>query len=387
MERKLNKGIIQIFLFSTLLFLNTSCDKEDYNDTVPGTDTLVDLGPIPVIVQGHSEFALNEFQLAAYNNNFIFVATSDGLWKNNILTGVWSRSGFAGKKVSCIFRHPDIENKLFAGIVPAENTTEKSMFISADGGATWNASKSPVRDDLDNLYENYVSIAVRPNHPDHIYANLEGGTMIAVSTDGGENWKRMNYENNSYFGYRSNIIFLPDVPDQIFQGSENPLDDAWLGRYDIDPNNPVLLNNFTKIVDRSVFGNRRPVELLTNAYSGNNIYVGQEGALAKVNGNITKFIFKAEEESSEFPYAYIYGIWVDPKNTNHIIFGGAVNGDQTSLSLYETFDEGKQITQITKNPDLATAQVIKIIATDTHPAILIYDPKIEKIRLFLYKAM
>ncbi|WP_221393020.1 glycoside hydrolase [Dyadobacter sp. NIV53] len=388
MKIKSRKNIVQAFLFITLLSVTASCnnDDNDNDNPQPGTSTLIDHGYIPVTVDGHSEFASNEFQLAAYNNNFVFVATSDGLWKNNLTTKEWSRSGFEGKKVSCIFRHPTVGNKLFAGIKLSENATEKSLFISNDGGITWTAAESPVHNDLDNIYETYVSMAVRPNNPDHIYANLEGGAMIAVSTDGGKNWKRMNNAMDSYFGYQSNIVFLPNNSSQIFQGSENPLDDAWLGRYDIDAKNPVLLSNFTKVVDMSVFGNRRPVELQTNAYSGNSIYVGQEGALTKVTGTTTKFIFKADEENAKLPYAYIYGIWVDPNDTNHILFGGAINGDQTSLSLFETFDEGKAITQLTGSSTLANAEVRKIVATNTYPAIVVYEPGTKKTRLLLYKS-
>ena len=210
--------------------------------------------------------------------------------------------------------------------------------------------------------------------------------MIAVSTDGGMTWTRMNHEQHANFGYQSNIVFLPDNADQLFQGSENPFDDAWLGRYDIDTNDPVLLTNFTKVVDMSIFGNRRPVELQTHAYTGNSLYVGQEGALAKVTGTTTKFIFKAEEGNPAVPYAYIYGIWIDPKDTKHLLFGGAVNGDQTALSLFETLDEGKHIRQLKDDPSLASAQVVKIVATDTDPAIVLYDPATKKIRLFLYKS-
>ncbi len=385
MKKIVNKRIPQLTLFSLLLWVTLSCMNQDH--VLPGQGTLIDLGYMPVPVESHFEFPENEFQTAAYNNNFVFVATSDGLWKNNLLTKQWSRSGFEGQKVSCIFRHPTIENKLFAGLIPAENSTEKSLFISNDGGASWTAATSPIHDDLDNRYEIYVSIAVRPTHPDHIYANLVGGTTIAVSTDGGLNWQRMNHETDSHFGYRSTIVFLPDNPNQLFQGSENPFDDAWLGRYDIDANDPVVLTNFTKVVDTHVYGNRRPVELQTHAYTGNSIYVGQEGALSKVSGTTTQFIFKAEESNPTVPYAYMYGIWVDPTDTHHLLFGGAVSGGkQTSLSLFETFDEGKLIRPVTANPTLATSEVTKIVATPTYPAIIMYDPTIEKIRLFLYKS-
>ncbi|GAB3788778.1 hypothetical protein GCM10028818_56020 [Spirosoma horti] len=388
MQKTATKHIRQLALFSTFLVITLSCMTQDHAGVSPqtGQGTLIDHGSIPVPVEGHSEFAENEFQTATYQNHFVFVATSDGLWKNNLLTKEWSRSGLKGKRVSCIFRHPTIENKLFAGIKPDEHSPEKTLFISNDGGATWQAAQSPVYDELENRYEIYVSLAVRPNHPDQIYANI-GGTMIAVSTDGGLNWQRMNHEQHSDLGYRSAIVFLPNNADQIFQGSENPFDDAWLGRYDIDPSDPVKLKNFTKVVDMGVFGNRRPVELQTHAYTGNSIYVGQEGALAKVSGTTPQFIFKAEEANPAVPYTYIYGIWVDPKDTHHILFGGALNAEsQPSLSLFETFDEGKDSKPVTADPTLATAEVSKIVPTDTYPAIVLYDPTTKRIRLFLYKS-
>ncbi|GAB4022197.1 hypothetical protein GCM10028773_33940 [Spirosoma koreense] len=352
----------------------------------PSKGTLLDMGEMPVPVKGHAEFTQNEFQTAAYSDNFVVVATSNGLWRCNLLTKEWSRSGFAGRKVSCIYKHPTLKNKFFAGVIPAEQSSEKSLFISEDGGQSWTAATTPIHDDGENRYETYVSIAVRPSHPDQVYANLEGGAMIAVSTDGGQSWQRMNYEPHSNFGYQSNIVFLPDNPDQLFQGSENPFDDAWLGRYTIDPTDPVKLTQFTKVVDMSVFGNRRPVELQTTVYTGNSIYVGQEGALAKVTGTTTQFIFKAEENKPALPYAYIYGIWIDPKDTRHLLFGGAVNGDQTALSLFETLDEGITIRQLNDIPSLASAQVVKIVTTDTDPAIVLYDTATKKIRLFLYKS-
>ena len=377
--------IIQAAFFLTLFFVAASCNNDD-NNTIPepGRSELVDHGYLPVPVDGQSDFGTNEFQLAAYNNNFVFVATTDGLWKNNLATREWSRSGFDGKKVSLIFKHPTIANKLFAGIAVRDNQTEKSLFISNDGGATWTAADAPVRDDLEKVYETYVSMAVRPNNPDHIYANLEGGAMIAVSTDGGKNWKRMNNAPESYFGYRSNIVFIPGNANQIFQGSENPLDDAWLGRYDIDAKDPVKLSNFTKIVDMDVFENRRPVELQAHSFTGNSIYVGQEAALSKITQTTTKFIFKSDEENTKFPYAYIYGFWIDPKDPNHILFGGSVNGENRSLSLFETFDEGKEITQFTGTGSLATAQIRKIVSTDKNPAIVLYDTEVKKVRLLVY---
>lgn len=251
--------------------------------------TFTDHGFIPAEVHVPAEF-----QSMIYNDHRVFVATSDGIWKNDLATREWSRSGLDGKSISAIYRHPAIPDKFFAGVYSDNTDTFKTLYISADGGTSWTAAAAPVYDSVGNVYENYVSFAVRPDHSGHIYANTDGGATIAVSTDDGEHWARMNYLSSSYFGYQSCIAFLPGDAGHIFQGSENPLDDAWLGRYDIDAADPVLLDNYVQLIGISTWSNRRPTQLQTHSYTGGNLYVGNEGALSKVTGTAHKFIYKSE---------------------------------------------------------------------------------------------
>ena len=280
------------------------------------------------------------FQAALYDGGYIYVATNDGIWKNDINTKEWTMAGLQGKTIVSLFKHPTIANKFFAGAYinadpnfPTPNTNP--LFTSNDAGATWNAVPGPVN-------ENYYCFAVRPNYPNHIYANVEGPNM-AVSTDGGNSWVFMNNNQGGFIGYQSAIIFKPNNPNQIFQGAEAPLDDAWLGSYDIDQSNPVKLTNFKRIVKGAFSGgpweNRRPNKLMMFPFTGNTIYVGQEGALSKVNDTISTFIYKSRGEV-EKPYSYIKGIWVDPLDTNHIIFGGGLNNDTQPMQIFETFNEG-----------------------------------------------
>lgn len=103
------------------------------------------------------------------------------------------------------------------------------------------AAANPFYNSHSGRYEEYVCFAAKPRHPDHIYVNLERGTNIAVSSYGGNNWLRMNNMEHSNVSYHSNVVFLPNNPDAIYQGSETPLNYAWLGRYEIDPADPVQL--------------------------------------------------------------------------------------------------------------------------------------------------
>ena len=52
--------------------------------------------------------------------------------------------------------------------------------------------------------------------------------------------------------------------------------------------------------------NRRPTELKTFPFEPNSLYVGKEGALSKITGETSEFIYQAEE-GDDIPYSYISG--------------------------------------------------------------------------------
>lgn len=368
-----------VLIFFTLLMLN-SCGDDDVDNQIPSQGNFIDHGFIPIDVE--MTYSTTPFQSAIYNGGEVLVATSDGLWRNELTTKEWSRAGFEGMEVTLIFKHPTIENKLFAGIRSTEDNPVKTLHMSEDGGQTWQGVENPILLSTGG-YENYMCLAVRPGHPDQIYANMEGGAMIAISLDGGMNWERMNYEEEEHFGYTSNIAFLPEDPHHIFQGSENPLDVAWLARYDINASDPVLLENFTTLMGLDNWGNRRPTELKTFSFEPNALYVGQEGALSKITGETSEYIFRANE-GEDTPYSYIYGIWVNPDNTNHIIFGGSLNHNVQPMSLYETSRDGNTVNRIKDKLGLDNPQIFEIIHTDTYPAIVINDFGRMRVKLVLY---
>lgn len=377
-------NFLKIAVLSSVLFVSCLEPDGDSSNTnpEPTPSTFIDHGYIPASVK--SDNSGSEFQSAIYSNGAVYVATNDGIWKNTLATKEWSRAGLEGKVITCIYKHPTIPNKFFAGTKSDGSATDKTLYLTIDAGVTWLAVAAPIFDMANNRYENYVCMAVRPNNPRHIYANLEGGTTIAVSTDDGANWVRMNNQTSSNFGYQSNIVFIANNSNKIFQGSETPLDDAWLGRYDVGTT-PTDLTNFEKVVTTATWGNRRPTELQAYNFVPNTIYVGQEGALSKVTGTTSKDIFKVLNGATNFPYSYIYGIWVNPSNPNHIIFGGSVNGSDQPMSLYETYNEGGTIRRIENKLGLQNPQVREILQTNTYPAILLNDADANKVKLVLYR--
>ncbi|HEY0676838.1 MAG TPA: hypothetical protein VGD17_01085 [Chitinophagaceae bacterium] len=361
----------------TVVIVFAGCKK---NNRTPIQDKFIDYGYVSAV----SSVAVVSTALMVYHQGEIFVASNDGVWKIGLTEKIWRRAGLAGKKVNVLYSHPEIAGKFFAAI-ESGGPTEKSLYISADAGVTWQAAASPVFDSRNNIYESFSDIRARPGHPNQIFANLSGIT-ISVSKDGGETWNRQNYNTDSYFGINCVINFREGSAGEIYQGAEAPLDHAWLGKYSIDATDPVKLGTLDQFIGKNYeWENRRPNCLETFRSNPGVLYAGLEGALIKIEGTQWKYIFKSTG-TDILPYAYITGVWLNPSNKKHIIFGGGVNGTNTSLSLFETYDEGVTITHINDKLGMTDPAVIDIIATENYPAILVRDNGNERrMRLLLYK--
>jgi|GEM_PF-7062577 len=114
------KNRILLFLLTLMTAtLYMSCSKENVdspdNESLP--EGFIDYGFIPAEMNWPP---ISNFRSAAYHNGHVFVATDDGLWKNNLSTKEWNRSGLAGKAISLIYKHPLKLNTLFAGTLSDE---------------------------------------------------------------------------------------------------------------------------------------------------------------------------------------------------------------------------------------------------------------------------
>ena len=374
----------RIFILLVCVVTLASCKKNTNFSSKQGE--LVDIG---FIADTEIDMVNNQFQPIVLYNNEVFVATKNGIWKSGLTTVSWSQVGLAGKNIISLYAHPEKPGHFYAG-VRTNDATDKSLYISSNGGVSWVSASDLPFDRLSNRYEPFHYLIARPGHPNHLFANLTSVT-IAVSKDGGHSWNRMNYMNDSYAAsYDCPLHFLPGNPNEVFIGAEAPLDDAWLGKYEIDAADPVRLKNFRKVVDATHWHYRRPNQIESSKSAPSSLYVGQEGALSKVTGNQFKFIFKVEGSGHDgpFPPAYIAGIWVDPKDPRHILFGGRPQAPDPKcdcLSLFETYDEGGNIIHIKNKLGLGFPKVLKIMDNGAHPIILLADTYTGKLKLALYK--
>ena len=369
-------------ILSTILvaavFIFSNCKKSASSPPDSEFSELVDYGEIPYVTEPTPN------QMIYYNRQ-IFVGTDDGIWKTDLTNKTWSRGGLEGKHITGIYSHPDIAGRFYAA-TRSTSATDKSLYLSNNSGANWEPVTAPIFDNANQRYETYYDIKVRPGFPNQLYANVEG-TTIAVSTDGGQTWNRQNYDRSSGFSYNGFINFLQNNPNDILQGAEAPLDFSWLAKYHIDENDPVKLGPFQRIIGNNLeWSNKRPNCIKTFPSNPNVLYVGMEGSLAKVEGTQWRYLFEGEKEPDHFPYTYVKGIWLDPGNNRHLIFGGDVNGLNTTLSLYETHDEGTTIDQLKDPFGMEDPEIITIVSCDPYPALLVRtNGANRKTRLLIYK--
>lgn len=330
-----------------------------------------DLGVLPA----PASTTLNHTPLVVSGNR-ILVGTSDGIWaRPHDGSGDWVQAGLEGIVVFATRRHPALEATIFAAGQPGDDLQAAPFYRSDDGGTTWVPSASWPRNSFDQSTEPFFDLAVAPDDPDRLYANLSGAS-IAISTDGGITWALANGETEVFFGDPCVIHILNSDPGTLYQGCEAPLDFAWVATHDIDAANPFALENFTYVAGGSdlALENRRPNSLASGPARATTLYAGLEGALIALDDSGFEFVFRAEEGSTDPPYAYIGGIWLDPEDPDHLVFGGGVNGENTVLSLFETRDSGANLRRIREPREFVDPSIEQIVPLEgEHLAVLVSD--------------
>ena len=322
------------------------------------SESWLDLGELPV----SAATELNHTPMVVSGDR-VLVGTSDGIWSRPLEgPGDWTQLGLAGISIFATRRHPTIEATVFAAGQPVGDPQAPPVYRSDDGGITWVPAATFPRNSFDQSSEPFFDLAVAPDDPDRLYANLSGPS-VAISTDGGVNWALANGETEVFFGDACLIHILDSEPDTLYQGCEAPLDNAWVATQDIDPANPFALSNFTFVAGGPDFAleNRRPNALASGPARPAALYAGLEGALIALDEPDFDFVFRAEEGSEDPPYAYVAAIWLDPADPDHFVFGGGISGENTELALFESRNHGESLRRIRMPRDLTDPSVEQIV--------------------------
>lgn len=90
------------------------------------------------------------------------------------------------------------------------------------------------------------------------------------------------------------------------------------------------------------------------------LYVGTEGGLLWIDEDDEwDWIYRSEGGGEagygeEFRYTYVTAVWVNPTDSDHVVFGGASQEPDLALELYETTDGGDTVERVQLPGDIPT---------------------------------
>jgi photosystem II stability/assembly factor-like uncharacterized protein len=157
--------------------------------------------------------SIGDITIAPSNPNVIYVGSGEGVQRPDLSVGdgvyksmdagkTWKHMGLRdGQQIGGLAVHPKDENIVFVAVLghPYGANTERGVFRSKDGGATW--EKVLYKDENTGA----VQVTIDPNNPNVVYADLwasrqgpwENGAWqgpesgMYKSTDGGTTWKKL----------------------------------------------------------------------------------------------------------------------------------------------------------------------------------------------------
>jgi hypothetical protein len=299
-------------------------DKDPCGPDLPCVSGPRDLGQIPGVMQARS---------LAVSAGQVFVATEDGVFSRPLQgDGPYTRRTEAGLDVLVVRADPLNESLLLAGLGPGP---EPPIRVSRDGGDTWETRGQELMDPLLDSHDPVLDIVFAG---DIVFASAAAGSIVRT-TDDGSSWSYVSGEPGA-FGY---ACYLAVDATTLLQGCELPLDAAWVARIPFEPLSGEL-GEATMLLDESDLSNRRPNALVTSPHHPGLVWVGVEGGLLWLEGTQWGWIHHAEDGANALPYIYVRGIWVDPSDRRHLLYGGFKNF--ASLPLFETFDEGETLSRL-----------------------------------------
>ncbi|MEX0330479.1 MAG: WD40/YVTN/BNR-like repeat-containing protein [Puniceicoccaceae bacterium] len=215
------------------------------------------------------------------------IPTDSGILLHSKDTGEWERLGPAIQMISSVTADPSNPNSLF---LACGNGVVRSL----DGGETWRMVTGWKESDV-------LQIAIDPTDGNRIYAATAWG--VNVSTDGGESWSMANNGLDEYFA--KGIVIDARDPSRLLLANTRGLFEStdrtatWVRNEGI-PEVAIL---------RLRRGESNP-DVWIAGTEGRGIYISHDDAVS------WKAVAPALSEAN------VYGVAVDPHDSNHLAAGG-----------------------------------------------------------------
>ncbi len=219
-------------------------------------------------------------------------------------------AGYTGAQVRDIAAGPD---QVLAA-------ARSGLFISSDGGTTWQGLNTPPAAALE-----WNVVSVDPSNPQHVLASNNWNGVLLQSFDTGQDWQSVGSHAGEGKGWRA-IVFAPSNPQTVYAGTSAfysagvfsetlPASGVWVS---FDGGNQWEPANSGPAADANVTA-------LTVAWDNPSIIyaaTGNHGVLKSTNGGASW----TESLTGQPALA----VAVDPQNANHVLAGLLFGGMRAS---------------------------------------------------------
>ncbi len=254
------------------------------------------------------------------DRNTVYVAAQGPLWKKGGDRGLYKTTdgGKSWKKILDISEHtgvnevlldPHNPNIMYASAYQRRRHTwvlinggpESSLYKSTDGGQNW----KKINRGLPSVDKGRIGMAISPHNPEILYALVEaaeGQSGFYRSSNRGESWSKMSSYNSSSPQYYQEIVACPHKKDRIYSL------DTYMQVSEDGGRTFTRLGEANKHVDNHA--------LIIDPQDENHLIIGCDGGVYetwdrgrtydyKANLPITQFYKVAV--SNDKPFYYVYG--------------------------------------------------------------------------------
>ena len=266
------------------------------------------------------------------NNNQRSVSYGDGIYKSEDGGASWTHMGLKNSEhIGSIVVDPENSDRIYvAAIGPLwSKGGDRGLYVSEDGGATWNATltvdeHTGVNEVIMHPEDPNILYATTLQRRRHVFTYIGGGPGSAIykSTDKGQTWKKVNKGLPEVDLGRIGLAISPANPEVIYAIVEAA---QGKGGFYKSTNRGA---SWQKQGGYATSGNYYQ-EIVADPKNENIIYAMDTWIHVSKDGGQT---FKVLGEDAK--HVDNHCMWIDPENTDHFLVG-------CDGGIYESYDAAK----------------------------------------------